>query len=140
MHAMHCQGLQMRMLSFLALLRSAISELRVPPFSFHDLQRPFCFSIFQLVGRFTFACYSDASGVMTLHEFQCAVHKMVTRQCIHKFWSMLWSFCVPKAVKLTETRRFVVCLCGEKKITPSCGKFHRFEGLRGSVDYPHRIS
>lgn len=56
---------------------SAISELRAPAFSFHDLQRPFCFSIFQLLGRFTFACYSDASGVMTLHEFQCAVHKMV---------------------------------------------------------------
>ena len=56
---------------------SSISELRVPAFSFHDLQRPFCFRIFQLVGRFTFACYSDASGVMTLHEFQCAVHKMV---------------------------------------------------------------
>eukprot|EP00435_Cladocopium_sp_Y103_P070732 s94_g35.t3 len=56
---------------------SAISELRAPAFSFHDLQRPFCFRIFQLLGRFTFACYSDASGVMTLHEFQCAVHKMV---------------------------------------------------------------
>ncbi|CAK9099719.1 Calcineurin subunit B (Calcineurin regulatory subunit) (Protein phosphatase 2B regulatory subunit) [Durusdinium trenchii] len=56
---------------------AAVAELRVPPFSFHDLQRPLCFGLFQLVGRFTFACYSDASGVMTLQEFHCAVHKMV---------------------------------------------------------------
>ncbi|CAK9027403.1 unnamed protein product [Durusdinium trenchii] len=49
---------------------AAVAELR-------DLQRPLCFGLFQLVGRFTFACYSDASGVMTLQEFHCAVHKMV---------------------------------------------------------------
>ena len=45
--------------------------------SFHDLQRPSFFLLFEWVGRFTFACYSDASGVMTLDEFKCAVHKMI---------------------------------------------------------------
>ena len=41
-----------------------------------DLQRPLSFRLFQLLGRLTFACYSDAQGVMTLEEFRCAVHKM----------------------------------------------------------------
>mmetsp|Transcript_48341 Transcript_48341/g.90501 ORF Transcript_48341/g.90501 Transcript_48341/m.90501 type:complete len:353 (-) Transcript_48341:28-1086(-) len=56
---------------------AALGDLRVPPVSFHDLQRPVLFRLFEWVGRFTFACYSDASGVMTLDEFKCAVHKMV---------------------------------------------------------------
>ncbi|CAE7191382.1 Ppp3r1 [Symbiodinium natans] len=58
-------------------LWAAVRELRMPPVSFHDLQRPFFFHLFEWVGRFTFACYSDASGVMTLDEFKCAVHKMI---------------------------------------------------------------
>ncbi|CAJ1360856.1 unnamed protein product, partial [Effrenium voratum] len=64
------------LLSF-AELWAAVVELRLPPLSFHDLQRPLGFRGFELLGRFTFACYSDASGVMTLPEFTCAVHKMV---------------------------------------------------------------
>lgn len=58
-------------------LLTAVREMRMPPVSFHDLQRPFFFRLFEWVGRFTFACYSDASGVMTLDEFKCAVHKMI---------------------------------------------------------------
>ncbi|CAE7202633.1 unnamed protein product [Symbiodinium sp. CCMP2592] len=58
-------------------LFAAVREMRMPPVSFHDLQRPFFFRLFEWVGRFTFACYSDASGVMTLDEFKCAVHKMI---------------------------------------------------------------
>ncbi|CAE7604881.1 pum [Symbiodinium necroappetens] len=58
-------------------LFAAVREMRMPPVSFHDLQRPSFFLLFEWVGRFTFACYSDASGVMTLDEFKCAVHKMI---------------------------------------------------------------
>ncbi|CAE7228795.1 pum [Symbiodinium sp. CCMP2456] len=58
-------------------LLAAVREMRMPPVSFHDLQRPSFFRLFEWVGRFTFACYSDASGVMTLDEFKCAVHKMI---------------------------------------------------------------
>eukprot|EP00439_Symbiodinium_sp_Y106_P079140 s465_g17.t2 len=54
--------------------------------SFHDLQRPFFFRLFEWVGRFTFACYSDASGVMTLDEFKCAVHKMIDAR---KHWDLV---------------------------------------------------
>ncbi|CAE7364347.1 pum [Symbiodinium sp. KB8] len=58
-------------------LFAAVREMRMPPVSFHDLQRPSFFLLFEWVGCFTFACYSDASGVMTLDEFKCAVHKMI---------------------------------------------------------------
>eukprot|EP00931_Biecheleriopsis_adriatica_P080412 TRINITY_DN53767_c0_g1_i1.p1 TRINITY_DN53767_c0_g1~~TRINITY_DN53767_c0_g1_i1.p1 ORF type:complete len:340 (+),score=65.66 TRINITY_DN53767_c0_g1_i1:94-1113(+) len=81
---------------------AALSEGRLPPLSFHDLQRPWLFKAFEWVGRFTFACYSDAAGVMTSDEFKCAVHKMV--DLVLEVQSQRQASAVPAAARAAAVR------------------------------------